>query len=76
VLEARDELRRLREALATLSSGRAEAVLLHDALGYGIAEVAALTASTEAAVLSRLTRGRRDLLERLGHVRMAHEAET
>jgi len=76
VLEARDELRRLRTALATLSPGRAEAVLLHDALGYGIAEVAALTASTEAAVLSRLTRGRRDLLERLGQIRIDHEAAT
>ena len=64
-LEARDELRLLRVALATLSPGRAEAVLLHDALGYDLAEVAALTSSTEAAVQSRLVRGRRDLQERL-----------
>ena len=64
-LEARDELRQLRVALSTLSPGRAEAVLLHDALGYDLAEVAALTSSTEAAVQSRLVRGRRDLQERL-----------
>jgi RNA polymerase sigma factor (sigma-70 family) len=64
-LEARDELRRLRATLATLSEGRAEAVLLHDALGYDLAEVAALTGSSEAAVQSRLVRGRRDLLERM-----------
>lgn len=64
-LEARDELRHLRMALATLSPGRAETVLLHDALGYGVAEIAALTNSGEAAVQSRLTRGRKDLLERL-----------
>lgn len=64
-LEARDELRQLRAALATLSPGRAEAVLLHDALGYDLTEVAALTSSTEAAVQSRLVRGRRDLQERL-----------
>jgi RNA polymerase sigma-70 factor (ECF subfamily) len=64
-LEARDELRQLRVALATLSPGRAEAVLLHDALGYDLTEVAALTSSTEAAVQSRLVRGRRDLQERL-----------
>ena len=65
-LEARDELRKLRAALATLSPGRAEAVLLHDAFGYDLSEVAALTHSTEAAVQSRLVRGRRDLQERLG----------
>lgn len=65
-LEARDELRRLREALATLSPARAEAVLLHDAFGYELAEVAALTSSSEAAVQSRLSRGRRDLQERMG----------
>lgn len=64
-LEARAQLRQLRVALATLSPGRAEAVLLHDALGYDLAEVAALTSSSEAAVQSRLVRGRRDLQERL-----------
>ena len=65
MLEARDSLRKLREALATLSPGRAEAVLLHDALGYNLSEVAAMTSSSEAAVQSRLVRGRRDLEERL-----------
>jgi RNA polymerase sigma-70 factor, ECF subfamily len=64
-IEARDEVKQLRAALATLSPGRAEAVLLHDALGYDLGEVAALTNSTEAAVQSRLSRGRRDLAERL-----------
>lgn len=64
-LEARDELRQLRLALASLSAGRAEAVLLHDALGYDLGEVAELTSSSEAAVQSRLVRGRRDLQERL-----------
>jgi RNA polymerase sigma-70 factor, ECF subfamily len=64
-LEARDDLRQLRRALATLSPGRAEAVLLHDALGYDLSEVAKMTSSSEAAVQSRLVRGRRDLQERL-----------
>jgi RNA polymerase sigma factor (sigma-70 family) len=64
-LEARDELKLLRSALATLSPGRAEAVLLHDAFGYDLTEVAELTRSSEAAVQSRLVRGRRDLSERL-----------
>jgi RNA polymerase sigma factor (sigma-70 family) len=64
MLEARDELHLLRDALATLSPGRAEAVLLHDALGYDLTEVAMLTQSSESAVQSRLVRGRRDLAER------------
>lgn len=68
-LEARDHLRQLRRALSTLSPGRAEAVLLHDALGYDLAEVAQMTNSTEAAVQSRLVRGRRDLQERVLPVR-------
>jgi len=64
-LEARDELKLLRSALAGISPARAEAVLLHDALGYDLAEVAALTGSSQAAVQSRLSRGRKDLSERL-----------
>ncbi len=64
-LQARDDLRQLRRALATLTPGRAEAVLLHDALGYDLAEVAKMTSCSEAAVQSRLVRGRRDLQERL-----------
>jgi RNA polymerase sigma-70 factor, ECF subfamily len=68
-IEARDELALLRTALATLSPGRAEAIILHDALGYDVSEVAALTQSTEAAVQSRLSRGRRDLAERIPLVR-------
>jgi RNA polymerase sigma-70 factor, ECF subfamily len=72
-LEARDELRQLRRALATLSPGRAEAVLLHDALGYDLAEVAKMTSSTEAAVQSRLVRGRRDLQERLSPLGQSKE---
>jgi RNA polymerase sigma-70 factor (ECF subfamily) len=64
-LVARDELRQLRAELSQLSPGRAEAVLLHDALGYDLKEVAALTQSSVAAVQSRLVRGRKDLAERL-----------
>lgn len=73
-IEARDELRHLRAALATLAPARAEAVLLHDAFGYDLSEVAALTGSSEAAVQSRLSRGRRDLQERLGLSEPAGEA--
>jgi RNA polymerase sigma-70 factor (ECF subfamily) len=75
MLEARDELNLLRTALATLSPGRAEAVVLHDALGYDLKEVAALTQSTEAAVQSRLVRGRRDLAERFTRLKRRRDDE-
>jgi RNA polymerase sigma-70 factor (ECF subfamily) len=65
VLEARDELRQVRSLLAQLSPGRAEAVLLYDAFGYDLNEVAALTGSSPTAVQSRLARGRKDLAELL-----------
>ncbi len=68
-LEARDELRQVRGLLAQLSPGRAEAVLLHDAFGYDLNEVAALTSSSPAAVQSRLARGRKDLAELLAALR-------
>lgn len=68
-LEARDELRLIRGLLAQISPGRAEAVLLHDALGYSLNEVAELTGSTPTAVQSRLARGRQDLAERLSELR-------
>jgi len=68
-LVARDELRAVRAELAQLSPGRAEAVLLHDAFGYDLKEIAALTHSSVAAVQSRLVRGRKDLAERLALVK-------
>ena len=69
LLEARDELRQVRSLLAQLSPGRAEAVLLYDAFGYDLNEVAALTNSSPAAVQSRLARGRKDLAELLAALR-------
>ena len=68
-LVARDELRRVRAELAQLSPGRAEAVLLHDAFGYELSEIAALSKCSVAAVQSRLVRGRKDLAERLALVK-------
>ena len=64
-LAARDELRQLRLTLAAMPEGRSEAVLMHDVLGYGLAEIAQINGSTVAAVQSRLVRGRKELAERL-----------
>lgn len=65
-LGLRRELDVVRGHLAGMRENRAEALLLHDVLGYDLAEIAALTGTSIAAAQSRLVRGRHDLMERLG----------
>jgi RNA polymerase sigma-70 factor (ECF subfamily) len=60
------ELDQLRRVLGRMSPRLAQTLVLHDALGHDLAEVAALTGVTVAAAQSRLVRGRRDLQRRLG----------
>jgi RNA polymerase sigma-70 factor (ECF subfamily) len=64
--EARSEIARLRAELAAMDPAKAEAVFLHDVLGHELAEIAAMTNVSIAAAQSRLVRGRKELLERLG----------
>jgi len=64
-VSSRQELEQVRRELASLPPGRAEAVLLHDVLGHGLAEIAVMTGSSVVAAQSRLSRGRRELAERL-----------
>ena len=59
------ELDRLREQLSLMAPDRAMAVLLHDALGHDLAEVAVLSGCSVAAAQSRLVRGRRELAQRM-----------
>jgi RNA polymerase sigma-70 factor (ECF subfamily) len=68
-VSSRQELERVRRELAALAPAKAEAVLLHDVLGHGLAEIATLTQSSVAAAQSRLSRGRRELAERLAKAR-------
>jgi RNA polymerase sigma-70 factor (ECF subfamily) len=65
---SRRELDRLREELAQMDQDRALAVLLHDALGHDLAEVAVLSGCSVAAAQSRLVRGRRELARRMAPV--------
>lgn len=62
---ARLDLGRVRECLAALSPEKAEALVLHDVLGHDLAEVASMTGVTVAAAQTRLSRGRRELEERM-----------
>jgi RNA polymerase sigma-70 factor (ECF subfamily) len=59
------QLRVLRAELAALSPEQAQTLLLHEAFGYELAEIAVLTGVSVAAAQSRLVRGRKELRSRL-----------
>ncbi len=63
---SRQSVQRLREELSQLAPPKAEAVVLHDVLGHGLLEIAAMTGTSVTAAQTRLSRGRRELAVRLG----------
>jgi len=63
-LEARSEIEQVQAILASMKPEQAHAILMHDALGHEIAEIAALAGVSVAAAQSRLVRGRKELLRR------------
>ena len=63
-LELRAEVSRLQTVLTQMNPGQAEAVFLHDVMGYNLAELSAIAGVTIAAAQSRLVRGRKDFLRR------------
>src|SRR5690606_11349121 len=72
--EARAALRTVMGHLADMNPRRAQAVFLHDIQGYDLSEVAAMTEVSITAAQSRLVRGRKELLKRLGaHDRRARQ---
>jgi RNA polymerase sigma-70 factor (ECF subfamily) len=63
----RSTIERIRDHLAHLDRDRAWAFLLHDVYGYDMREMAQILGISVTAAQSRLTRGRRDLHERISH---------
>jgi RNA polymerase sigma-70 factor (ECF subfamily) len=61
----RSTIERIRKHLAKLDRDRAWAFLLHDVYGYDMGEMAHIMGTSVSAAQSRLTRGRRDLHERI-----------
>ncbi len=62
---ARLELARVQHHLASMDAKKAEAVFLHEVLGYELAEISVLTGASVSAAQSRLVRGRKELMRRL-----------
>jgi RNA polymerase sigma-70 factor (ECF subfamily) len=65
-IQARQVAGRIGEHLAVMDADRAWAFLLHDVCGYSIDELAQICQISAAAAQSRLSRGRRELHERIG----------
>jgi RNA polymerase sigma-70 factor, ECF subfamily len=72
---ARRELERVRAHLARMKPERASAVILHDVNGLELRELAAVMGVSVAAAQSRLSRGRRELGERLAQDQKSRRSE-
>ena len=74
-LVARQALERVRRELARMNPSRAEALVLHEVNGMELSEIAGVLGISVMAAQSRLSRGRRELMERLASQSRGGEAD-
>lgn len=74
--QSRIELMRVRGVLARMNRRRAEVLILHDMHGHQLSEIAAMLEITVGAAQSRLVRGRKEFLRRLGSRSAASDGGT
>lgn len=65
-LEARSDIEQIQSILASMKPEQAQTIVLHDALGHELSEIAVLMGVSVAAAQSRLVRGRKELIRRAG----------
>lgn len=63
-LEARSDIAQIQRLLASMKPEHAQTLVLHDALGHELSEIAVIMGVSVAAAQSRLVRGRKELLRR------------
>jgi RNA polymerase sigma-70 factor (ECF subfamily) len=63
-LEARSDIEQIQRLLGSMKSEHAKTLVLHDALGHELSEIAVIMGVSVAAAQSRLVRGRKELLRR------------
>ena len=67
ITREREAVSRVLSHVAKLDEDKATAWVLHDVYGHDMKEIAEITGVSESAAQSRLSRGRRELHDRLGH---------
>jgi RNA polymerase sigma-70 factor (ECF subfamily) len=63
-LEARSDIEQIQRLLGSMKPEHAKTLVLHDALGHELSEIAVIMGVSVAAAQSRLVRGRKELLRR------------
>lgn len=74
LLETRSQTITMQRILAAMKAELAEVIFLHDAMGCSVADLSSVLGVTADAVAAQLSRGRRDLLRRLGTLKRAHSS--
>jgi RNA polymerase sigma-70 factor, ECF subfamily len=73
---ARQQIRAVQGHLAAMSPKKAMVLVLHDVLGHELADISVMLGISVSAAQSRLVRGRRELLGRLGASGHAQEEQS